>query len=38
MNRSVNHEMYPQEVCNNTLSSSEDKRCYGNNVESSPWE
>ena len=33
---SINHEMYLQEVKKSTLSVSDDKRCYINNIESHP--
>ena len=35
--RSLNHEMYLQKVCKNTLSPFDDERCYKNNIESKPW-
>ena len=35
--RSINHEMYLQEVEKSTLSLFDDKRCYINEIESKPW-
>ena len=35
--RSINHEMYPQEVKKSTLYIFDDKRCYINNIERKPW-
>ena len=35
--RSINHEMYLQEVKKLTLSIFDDERCYINNFESIPW-
>ena len=35
--RSIIHEMVVQEVKKSTLSIFDDKRCYINNVESTPW-
>ena len=35
--RSINHEMLLQKVKKSTLSISDDKRCYINNIESRPW-
>ena len=35
--RSINHEMRLQEVKKSTLSLFHDKRCYINNIESTPW-
>ena len=35
--RSINHEMYLQEIRKTTLSIFDDKRCYKNNIESKPW-
>ena len=35
--RSINHEMFLQEVKKTTLSNFDDKRCYINNIESEPW-
>ena len=35
--RSINHEMYLQEVKKSILSVFDDKRCYINNIESEPW-
>ena len=34
--RSINHEMYLQEVKKSTLSIFDNKRCYKNNIESKP--
>ena len=36
--RSNNHRVYPQKVCKNSLSPTDDKRCYENNIESKPRE
>ena len=35
--RSINHEMYLQEVKKSTISIFDDKRCYINETESKPW-
>ena len=35
--RSINHEMFLQEVKKSTLSTFDDKRCYLNETESIPW-
>ena len=35
--RSINHEMYQQQVKKSTLSIFDDKRCHINNIESEPW-
>ena len=35
--RSINHEMYLQEVKKSTLSIFDDKRCYINETENIPW-
>ena len=35
--RSINHEMYLQNVNKSTLSIFEDKRCYTNETKSKPW-
>ena len=35
--RSVNHEMYLQEIRKTTSSIFDDKRCYKKNIESKPW-
>ena len=35
--RSIDHEMFQQEVKKSTLSIFDDKRCYINNIESIPW-
>ena len=35
--RSINHEIFLQEVKKSTLSIFDDKRCYINNIESIPW-
>ena len=35
--RSINHEMYLQELEKSTLSISDDKRCYTNEIENEPW-
>ena len=35
--KSINHEMFLQEVEKSTLSIFDDKRCYINNIESIPW-
>ena len=35
--RSINYEMYLQEVKKSTLSLFDDKRCYINETESKPW-
>ena len=35
--RSINHEMYLQEVKKSTLSIFDDKRCYINEAKSIPW-
>ena len=35
--RSINHEMYLQEVKKTTLSIFDDKRCYINETEGGPW-
>ena len=35
--RSINHEMYLQEVKKSTLSLFDDKRCYINETENIPW-
>ena len=35
--RSINHEMYLQELKKSTLSIFDDKRCYINEIESKPW-
>ena len=35
--RSVNHEMYLQEIKESTLSIFDDKRCYINGTERKPW-
>ena len=35
--RSINHDMYLEEVKKSTLSLFGDKRCYINNIESKPW-
>ena len=35
--RSINHEMYLQEVKKSTLSIFDDKRCYINETKSIPW-
>ena len=35
--RSINHEMYLQEVKKSTLSIFDDKRCYISETESEPW-
>ena len=35
--RSINHEMVLQEVKKSTLSTSDDKRCYVNKIESTLW-
>ena len=35
--RSINHEMYLQEVKKSTTSIFDDKRCYINIIESKPW-
>ena len=35
--RSINHEMYLQEVKKSTLSIFDDKRCYISDTESEPW-
>ena len=37
ISRSINHEMHLQEIKKSTLSISDDKRCYINNIESKPW-
>ena len=37
ISRSINHEMYLQEVKKMTLSIFDDKRCYINETESIPW-
>ena len=34
---SINHEMYLQEIKKSTLSISDYKRCYINNIKSIPW-
>ena len=36
--RSINHEMFLQEMKNSTLSIFDDKRFYINNIESKPWD
>ena len=36
--RSLNHEMYLQDIKKSTLSIFDDKRCYKKNIESIPWE
>ena len=38
LSRSVNHEMYMQKIIKNCLSAFDEKRCYLNNIESTPWE
>ena len=35
--RSINHEIYLQEMRKTTLSIFDDKRCYKNNIESKHW-
>ena len=35
--RSVNHEMYLQQIEKSTLSIFDDKRCFINEIESKPW-
>ena len=35
--RSVNHEMFLQQMKKSTLSIFDDKRCYINETESKPW-
>ena len=35
--RSVSHEMHLHEIKKSTLSISDDKRCYINNIKSKPW-
>ena len=35
--RSINHEMYLQKVRKSTLSLFDDKRCYINETENTPW-
>ena len=35
--RSVNNEMYLQQLKKSTLSIFDDKRCYINETESKPW-
>ena len=35
--RSINHEMRLQEIKLSTLSIFDDKRCYKNHIESTPW-
>ena len=35
--KSVNHEMFLQEIKKSTLFIFDEKRCYINNIESIPW-
>ena len=35
--KSINREMYLQEIGKTTLSIFDDKRCFKNNIESKPW-
>ena len=35
--RSVNHYMYPQKTCKNTLSAYDEKRCDLNEIASTTW-
>ena len=35
--RSINHEMHLQEIKKSTLSIFDEKRCYLNKTESTPW-
>ena len=35
--RSINHEMYLQEVKKSTIPIFNGKRCYENNIKSKPW-
>ena len=35
--RSINHDMYLQRILKSTLTLSDDKRCYGSNIEGTPW-